>query len=88
MGLKKEFMVYLKQSSLSKKRMIANNIAIAFILGGAISNLIDRIRFGYVIDFLDFRVWPVFNFADSFITVGAIILFFNIFISKNTIKNS
>jgi hypothetical protein len=39
-------------------------------LGGAIGNLIDRIFLGYVIDFIDFRVWPVFNVADSAITIG------------------
>jgi signal peptidase II len=37
---------------------------------GAVGNLIDRLRVGYVIDFLDLRFWPVFNFADSLITVG------------------
>ena len=46
----------------------------ALILGGAIGNLIDRIRFGKVVDFLDFFIgnlhWPAFNFADSAITVG------------------
>ncbi len=45
-------------------------MSLAFILGGATSNLMDRFLFGYVIDFLDFRIWPVFNLADSFITVG------------------
>ncbi len=44
--------------------------AMALILGGAAGNWIDRMRFGAVIDFLDFRVWPVFNVADSAITVG------------------
>ena len=42
-----------------------------FILTGAIGNLYDRITLGFVVDFLDFRVWPVFNVADSFITIGA-----------------
>ena len=42
-----------------------------FILAGAIGNLYDRITLGFVVDFLDFRVWPVFNVADSFITIGA-----------------
>ncbi len=48
--------------------------ALALILGGAIGNLIDRLRHGYVIDFLDFRVWPVFNFADTAITCGGILI--------------
>ena len=46
----------------------------SLILGGAIGNLIDRIAFGYVIDFIDLRIWPVFNIADSAITVGAVII--------------
>lgn len=45
-----------------------------FIVGGAIGNLYDRIFLGYVVDFLNFVVWPVFNVADSFITVGALML--------------
>lgn len=44
--------------------------ALALILGGAVGNWLDRLRFGAVIDFLDFRVWPVFNVADSAITIG------------------
>jgi signal peptidase II len=46
------------------------------IASGAISNLIDRILYGYVMDFIDIRVWPVFNIADSSITVGGFLLFF------------
>lgn len=42
-----------------------------FILAGAFGNLYDRITLGFVVDFLDFRVWPVFNVADSFISIGA-----------------
>ncbi|MFC1704149.1 signal peptidase II [Candidatus Omnitrophota bacterium] len=50
--------------------------ALFLILGGAIGNLIDRLAHGYVIDFLDFRIWPVFNIADSAITIGIILLLF------------
>jgi len=55
---------------------------LVLILSGAIGNLIDRLRFGYVIDFLDFRVWPVFNIADSAITIGSIGLALYILRSK------
>ncbi len=40
------------------------------ILGGILSNLIDRLLFGFVIDFFDFRIWPVFNIGDSCICIG------------------
>jgi len=59
---------------------------IALIFGGAIGNLIDRIRFGKVVDFLDFYIgtyhWPAFNVADSAITVGIIIFIFHILFKK------
>lgn len=45
-------------------------ISLGLVLGGAAGNLTDRVRYGSVIDFLDFRVWPVFNLADSCITIG------------------
>jgi signal peptidase II len=45
-------------------------VSLGLILGGSLGNLVDRMTFGYVIDFFDFRVWPVFNVADSGITVG------------------
>jgi len=49
-------------------------MGLALILGGALGNLIDRLRHGYVIDFLDLRVWPVFNFADTAITCGGLLI--------------
>jgi signal peptidase II len=52
-------------------RVSVYTVGLSLILAGAIGNLIDRLRFGYVLDFLDFRIWPVFNVADSAITVGA-----------------
>lgn len=54
-------------------------VAFSLIFGGAIGNLIDRITLGYVIDFIDFRVWPVFNIADSAITIGAVVILFKCF---------
>lgn len=66
-------LIYMMVSMPEKNRHI--RFILAMILGGAIGNFIDRIRFGYVVDFLDFKVWSyVFNIADSFIVVGAIIL--------------
>ena len=60
--------------------------ALAFILGGAVGNLIDRILYGEVIDFLDFYWsrfhWPAFNFADSFITVGVALTFYRLMRAK------
>ncbi len=53
-------------------------VAVSLIIAGAIGNLIDRILYGYVIDFIDLRIWPVFNIADSAITVGACLLLWRI----------
>jgi signal peptidase II len=59
---------------------------LALILGGALGNLIDRLRFGGVVDFLDFHAfgwhWPAFNIADSAITVGAAILILEGFLHR------
>jgi signal peptidase II len=49
-------------------------IALGLVIGGSISNLADRVRLGFVTDFLDFRYWPAFNLADSFIVIGVTIL--------------
>ncbi len=61
-------------------------VGVSFLLGGTLGNLADRLRLGYVVDFLDFRVWPVFNIADSFITVGAILLVLGLFSGHKKIK--
>ena len=61
-------------------------VAISLILGGAIGNLVDRIQHGYVIDFIDFQVWPVFNVADSAITIGAVIIALNCISQTTTHK--
>jgi len=49
-------------------------VALGLVIGGSMSNLVDRVRLGYVTDFIDFRYWPAFNLADSFIVVGVAIL--------------
>jgi signal peptidase II len=51
-------------------------LSLGMQLGGALGNLIDRLRLGHVTDFLDFRVWPVFNLADSSIVCGVLLLAF------------
>ena len=68
------FNIYYYRNNKALSRVYI--VAFSLILGGAIGNLIDRILFGYVIDFIDLRVWPVFNIADSAITVGAFIILF------------
>jgi signal peptidase II len=45
-------------------------VALGLVIGGSVSNLADRVRLGFVTDFLDFRYWPAFNLADSFIVIG------------------
>ncbi len=72
---------------LKKEKSTFLQIAIGLIIGGALGNLIDRIRFGAVFDFLDFSIfdyhWPAFNIADSAICIGAtMIIIDNFFIKK------
>jgi signal peptidase II len=50
------------------------NLGLILIMSGALGNLIDRVSLRYVIDFIDVRIWPVFNFADSSITIGTALL--------------
>jgi signal peptidase II len=62
------------------------NFGLALILGGALGNLLDRIVYGHVVDFLDFHAlgwhWPAFNVADSAITVGAATLILESFLQR------
>jgi signal peptidase II len=77
-GLALGVIVYLYTKLPPGKPWIA--AALAMIFGGALGNMVDRLRFGEVVDFLDFHIgtvhWPAFNVADSAISVGAGILFF------------
>ena len=60
----------------------STQVALAAILGGAVGNLLDRLRLGYVVDFLDLRVWPVFNVADSCITLGVMWLLYQLLFQR------
>lgn len=70
---------YLKQTGAGDKNQV---VALSLIFAGAVGNLIDRIRFGEVIDFIDVYIsthhWPAFNVADSAISVGALLLLLSI----------
>ncbi len=69
--------------SKNAAREVLLTFSLSLILGGAVGNLIDRIRFGEVTDYLDFYIssyhWPAFNVADSAISLGAIVLVVEIF---------
>ena len=71
---------------MRKKRdlFFPRDIALSLVLGGALGNLIDRLRFGYVVDFLDLRIWPVFNIADSAITIGTILMIISLCIRSSS----
>ncbi len=49
---------------------VKTRLGLGMILGGSLGNLLDRVRFGYVVDFIDLKWWPVFNLADTLINVG------------------
>ncbi len=73
--------IWIAQRSFGRNSIVYS-LSLALIAGGAIGNLIDRIRYGFVVDFLDVYIgahhWPAFNIADSAITIGVIL-----FIIKN-----
>jgi signal peptidase II len=75
LGVSAAIIVWLRRLPVSEKWQAA---ALALILGGALGNVIDRLRFGYVVDFLDFHYrqwhWPAFNVADAAITLGVMVL--------------
>ncbi len=82
-------LIYLNlKNSAGSKKFSAGNLGLGLILAGAVGNLIDRLVLGYVIDFLDFRVWPVFNVADSSITIGAVLLGWSLLIDSIHKKDS
>ncbi len=58
----------------ARSRDASGRVALGCLLGGAAGNLVDRVRLGYVIDYLDFHVWPVFNLADAAVVIGGALL--------------
>jgi signal peptidase II len=78
--------VYFYWHTPPRQRVLAFGLALVF--GGAVGNLLDRVRFGIVVDFLDVYIdnlhWPAFNVADSAITVGVFIFAFYLLFRKNT----
>ena len=82
------FIVWLAKTPKSQTLL---SIAFALMLSGAMGNLIDRVLFGYVIDFLDFH-WsgnhfPAFNIADSVIFIGAALMILDSFTADNSVDN-
>jgi len=73
------FLIVSAYALRSSHKSVRLQVGLALILGGAVGNLLDRVRFGYVVDFLDFSIsghhWPAFNVADSAICIGVALLF-------------
>jgi signal peptidase II len=76
----------------SKSQDVLIVISLTLIFGGAVGNLIDRIRFGAVVDFLDFYIgawhWPAFNVADSAISIGAVLMILEMLVSRKKTSSS
>ena len=73
---------------IGRERLRGDQAALALILGGALGNILDRVRHGYVVDFADlhfggFRPFLVFNVADAAITIGVVILLLRAFLMRN-----
>ena len=68
---------------MSKSKNKLEIVSVCMIIGGALGNYLDRLFRGYVVDFIDFRVWPVFNVADIFVVLGGILLILSAILIKN-----
>ncbi|MQF82701.1 signal peptidase II [SAR202 cluster bacterium AD-802-E10_MRT_200m] len=76
---------------LYRTQIVANSLmrlSFALLLGGAIGNLIDRLRYDYVIDFIDIGPWPIFNIADSSIVIGVTLLAKVVFFTSPSRKSN
>lgn len=68
------FLIFFIRHRIEILNTTIGKLSLALILGGTMGNLINRLSFGYVIDFIDFNYWPAFNIADSALVVGSILL--------------
>lgn len=66
--------IFILTVFLYKKCFMPNTLCLILILSGAVSNIIDRLYLGCITDFIDFKIWPLFNIADVFICAGVILL--------------
>ncbi|MFC1902267.1 signal peptidase II [Chloroflexota bacterium] len=78
------FLVFLLRSRWSLLDSMVVRSGIGLVIGGTVGNLIDRLRLGHVTDFIDFKVWPAFNIADSAVTIGVIIVAYCLICSAQT----
>jgi len=78
-GFAVAWMLYFFARSGSRHPVLP--VALGLVIGGSVSNLLDRVRLGHVTDFLDFRYWPAFNLADTFIVVGVAALLLALVVS-------
>jgi signal peptidase II len=78
-------LVFLLRSRWSFYDSMLVRAGMGLVMGGTIGNLIDRLRIGYVTDFLDFKIWPVFNVADASAVVGTIIIAFCLIFLTRTV---
>ena len=81
--------IWLRQLDRANRRTA---VSLSLIIGGAVGNLVDRLLFGHVIDFIDFYYgqwhWPAFNVADSAITVGVVMMLVDAFRGKKTVNSN
>jgi signal peptidase II len=76
---------------IAREKQRGDQLALAMVLGGALGNIVDRVQFGYVVDFLDlhfgtFRPFYVFNVGDAAISIGVVILLLRAFLLRNADK--
>lgn len=81
--------LFLAAIVLGYRKLVSQRVltgyGLALVWGGALGNLIDRMVYGAVVDFLDFRIWPVFNLADTAIVSGACLIAFELL--REALKN-